>query len=292
MPAGAREESRNTFTAPSWGLGRLVLRPRGRPLVMGILNLTPDSFHGPSRNLTVEKALGAAQTMITAGVDILDLGAESSRPGAALISAAEEQDRLLPVLEALRAASTVPVSVDTIRASTARFALQSGADAVNDISACRHDPDMLALIAEAGCGVVLMHMQGNPRTMQDNPCYEDVVASVKAHLEERFAAAQDAGIKPDRIAVDPGIGFGKTLVHNLALLGGLREIAAGRPLLLGASRKSFIGEITGAAVDQRLPGSLAALAMAFLAGTSLVRVHDVPASIQFLTVLEAVAGQG
>ncbi len=291
----ATDRARSTFpsySAPAWDLGRLVLRPEGRPLVMGILNLTPDSFHPASRAPFREQALSAAGAMINSGADILDLGAESSRPGATPVTAAAEQDRLLPVLEALRASSDVPVSVDTVRAETARLALAAGADAVNDISACRTDPAMLEVVAAAGCGLVLMHMQGVPRTMQDDPRYGDVTAEVGAFLDERAAVAEAAGVVPSRLAVDPGIGFGKTLSHNLALLASLRKLAGARPLVLGASRKRFIGEITGAAVERRLPGSLAAVAAAFQAGASVVRVHDVAATVQFLEVLKAVADRG
>ncbi len=278
--------------APDWDLGRVLLHPDGRPLVMGILNLTPDSFHAASRVPATEQALATARAMIAAGADILDLGAESSRPGAQPVTAAEEQARLLPVLEALRADSDIPVSVDTVRSATARQALAAGADAINDISACTQDPDMLGAVAASGCGLVLMHMRGTPRTMQDDPSYADAVAEVSAYLSERAAAAEAVGIAPARIVVDPGIGFGKRLAHNLALLASLREIPRGRPLLLGASRKRFIGEITGAPVEGRLPGSLAAAAAAFQGGATAVRVHDVAATTQFLQVLKAVAGRG
>ncbi len=280
-----------SFNAPGWSVGRVDLRPDTHPLVMGILNLTPDSFHAPSRVPAVENALTSARVMIKAGADILDLGAESSRPGAAMIGPAEEQDRLLPLLVALRSETDIPLSIDTIRATTARLALSNGADAINDISAGRHDPDMFSAVAGAGCGMILMHMQGTPRTMQQEPHYKDVVGEVRDHLDARFTAAVAAGINPSRLILDPGIGFGKTLAHNLSLLGNLRNIASDHPLLLGASRKRFIGEITGAPTDQRLPGSLATLALAHAAGTTLVRVHDVAASVQFLKVLAAAAGQ-
>jgi dihydropteroate synthase len=255
---------------------------------MGILNLTPDSFHASSRQAGPDQAARTAAAMQTAGADLLDLGAESTRPGAAPVTADEELERLLPALAAVRRETDLPVTVDTVRASTAQAALENGAGAVNDISAGA-DPDMFGLAAERGCGLILMHMQGTPRTMQQAPTYTDVVAEVAGYLAARCAAARQAGILPQRLCVDPGIGFGKTLDHNLSLLAHLDSVAAGRPLLLGASRKSFIGMLTGADTGDRLPGSLAALTAAFTAGAAVVRVHDVAASVQFLEVLKAVS---
>ncbi len=276
------------FSAPAWDLGKRLLTPAKRPLVMGIVNLTPDSFWSGSRAEGVEAAVAHALRLVAEGADLLDLGAESSRPGAQTVSAQEEQDRLLPVLEALREQTEAPITVDTTRASTARQALVGGADAVNDISAAT-DEEMLAVVARQGCGLILMHMQGTPGTMQEAPRYRDVVAEVSAYLEERVAQAAQSGIPEGRLVVDPGIGFGKTLEHNLALLRGLAQVSRGRPLLLGASRKSFIGHLTGAETADRLPGSLAALTAAYRSGSSLVRVHDVAASVQFLDVLAAVS---
>lgn len=277
------------FVAPGWDLGRLVLQPAGRPLVMGIVNLTPDSFFPGSRSSEPGPAVEYALRLAAEGADLIDLGAESTRPGAESIGQAEEANRLLPVLEILKAETSVPVSVDTMRAATAGAALAAGADAINDISAGTMDPDMLPLVAAAGCGLVLMHMQGTPRTMQEAPRYEDVQAEVRGWLAARCRLAEDAGIAPGKLMVDPGIGFGKNMAHNLALLAGLREVAGDRPLLLGASRKRFIAAVTGASVDDRLPGSLAALACAWQGGATMVRVHDVAASVQFLEVLKAVS---
>jgi len=277
------------FVAPGWDLGRLVIQPEGRPLVMGIVNLTPDSFFPGSRSPEPGPAVEHALRLVAEGADLVDLGAESTRPGASTIGQAEELDRLLPVLEALRAETAVPITVDTVRSETALAALAAGADAINDISAGTLDPAMLPLAASAGCGLILMHMQGTPRTMQNDPRYEDVLAEVRGWLAARCRLALDAGVAPDRLMVDPGIGFGKNLAHNLSLLAGLREVAAGRALLLGASRKRFIAAVTGAAVDDRLPGSLAALACAWQGGATMVRVHDVAASVQFLEVLKAVS---
>ena len=281
---------RAPFVAPDWDLGRLVLTPPGRPLIMGIVNLTPDSFYAGSRTPACGPAVEHALQLADEGADLIDLGAESSRPGAAPVGAAEEMDRLLPVLEALRAETRLPLTVDTVRAATARAALDAGADAVNDISAGVHDAEMIPLAAARGCGLILMHMQATPPTMQDAPSYLDVVAEVAGWLAARCRLALDQGVAPQRLMVDPGIGFGKTLDHNLALLGHLEAVAGGRPLLLGASRKSFIAHLTDAGADQRLPGSLAALACAWQGGAAMVRVHDVAASRQFLEVLQAVAG--
>lgn len=290
FPASSDQEKaprKGAFSAPAWDCGRRLLQPPGRPLVMGILNLTPDSFHAGSRCPDADAALRLAEAMIRGGADLLDLGAESTRPGSAPVAAEQERERLLPVLTALRRETDLPLTVDTRRAATARAALDAGADAVNDVTA-GGDPDMFPLAAARGCGLILMHMQGTPRTMQQEPRYADVVAEVAAYLAARRLLARQAGVADGRLAVDPGIGFGKTLQHNLALLAGLPAVAGGAPLLLGASRKSFIGAVTGAVPEERLPGSLAALAAAFQGGAALVRVHDVAASVQFLEVLRAV----
>ena len=277
---------RGALSVPSWDFGRSSVRAPDRPLIMGILNLTPDSFHGASRQIDAPAAASAAVAMAAAGADLLDLGAESSRPGAEPVSPQEEVDRLLPAVEAVRAACELPITVDTYRAATARAALDAGADAVNDITA-GSDPDMFPLCAERGCGLILMHMRGTPRTMQQDVQYEDVVATVDQHLQERAQAARRAGVHPHRLVVDPGIGFGKTLANNLDLLRRLPRLGAEYPLLLGASRKSFIGAITGAETADRLPGSLAALTAAHRARALVVRVHDVAETAQFLQVLAA-----
>jgi dihydropteroate synthase len=280
---------RAPFVAPGWDLGSRVLEPAGRPLVMGIINLTPDSFYAGNRPTGCGPAVEMALRLQAEGADLLDLGAESSRPGAEPVGEAEEQDRLLPVLEAVRAETSLPVTVDTVRAGTAQAALEAGADGINDISAGLHDPAMIPLAADRGCGLVLMHMQGIPRNMQDKPAYAEVVAEVAGWLAARCRLALDQGVAPERLLVDPGIGFGKRRDHNLALLGNLRAISGGRPLLLGASRKRFIGDITGAAVDDRLPGSLAAVHCAWQGGASMVRVHDVKETVQYLEILKAVS---
>jgi dihydropteroate synthase len=272
---------------PSWDLGRTTLAGPGRPLVMGILNLTPDSFYPDSRQGNITAAVAAARAMLAAGADLIDLGAESTRPGAQPVPPDVEQARVVPVIEALRRETDAALTVDTYRPATARLALAAGADAINDITGGRQ-PDMLSLVAEADRGLVLMHMQGEPRTMQADPRYADVVAEVASWLADRAAQAEAAGIATARLLVDPGIGFGKTLAHNLSLLANLDQVSGGRRLLLGASRKSFIAQLTGAAVADRLGGSLAAAAAAHAARAAVVRVHDVAATVQFLEVLAAV----
>jgi dihydropteroate synthase len=289
-PPPHRRPAGGAFHAPAWDLGRRRLQAAARPLVMGIVNLTPDSFYPASRLPEADAAVTAALRLAAEGADLLDLGAASSRPGAEPVPPREEQRRLLPVLEALRARCDLPLTVDTCCAATAERALDAGADAINDITAGTADPDLLGLVARRGCGLVLMHMQGSPRTMQEDPRYEDVVAEVAAYLAARAVAAEEAGVLRERIVVDPGIGFGKKLAHNLALLAALPRLAGGRPLLLGASRKSFIGQLTGAPVEERLAGSLAALTAGRAAGVALVRVHDVAASVQFLDTLAAIDG--
>jgi dihydropteroate synthase len=281
-----------SFQAPAWDLGRVVLRPPGRPLVMGILNLSADSFYAASRHADADAVADAALAMAQAGADLLDLGAESSRPGADSVGPAREQDRLLPAVAAVRRRTDLPVTVDTVHAATAHAALAAGADAVNDISAGTFDPGILGVVAAAGCGLVLMHMQGTPRTMQDDPRYHDVVADVAAYLAGRVAIALDAGIPAARMLVDPGIGFGKTVAHNFVLLASLRAVAGGRGLLLGASRKSFLRGLRGPTPEDRLGGSLAALAAAHAGGATVVRVHDVAASVQFLDTLAAIDAAG
>lgn len=264
-------------------------QPLDRPLIMGIVNLTPDSFSDGGR-FSGARAVDHARAMVADGADILDLGGESTRPGAAEVPAPEEIARTEPVIRALRAAGvTVPISIDTRKAAVAQAALAAGASMVNDVSALTHDPDLGAVVAEWGVPVVLMHAQGSPETMQNAPIYTDVVAEVCAHLADRIAAAQAMGIARDRIVIDPGLGFGKTLAHNLALLRGLPALAdLGAPVLVGASRKSFIGALTGVAQpDARLAGSLAAALHAAQAGAAILRVHDVAETKQALAVWRA-----
>jgi dihydropteroate synthase len=259
--------------------------------VWGVLNVTPDSFHDGGRHLEPAAALARGLALAAEGADVVDVGGESTRPGADPVPEAEERARVLPVIEALLAHGlAVPVSIDTRRAAVAEAALDLGARIVNDVSAGR-DPDMLPLVARRGAGVVLMHMRGEPKHMQQDPRYGDVLAEVLAHLEERVAAARAEGVPPERIWIDPGIGFGKTLAHNLALLAALPDLVArGHRVLLGASRKSFLGKLTGREAGERLAGSLACAAHAYRARIAAVRVHDVRETRDLFTVLSAIEG--
>jgi dihydropteroate synthase len=260
-------------------------------VLVGILNVTPDSFSDGGRWAEPGDAAAHARELVAAGAGMLDLGAESTRPGAAPVAAREELRRLLPVLRAVRAAVTVPLSVDTMKGGVARAALAEGADVVNDVSAGRFDADMLPLCAAAGAPVILMHMRGTPATMQRDPVYADVVQEVVGFLAGRVAAAQAAGVPPAAIVLDPGIGFGKTVAHNCQLLRRLDVLTAlGYPVLVGPSRKGFIGELTDRAEPaERLLGTAAAVAVAVAAGARLVRVHDVAAMREVVAVAEAVA---
>jgi len=263
-----------------------------RPCLMGILNVTPDSFSDGGRYLDSQAALAHAAGLIDAGAAIVDVGGESTRPGAAPVAVEEEWRRAGPVIAALAARGDVLVSVDTSKAEIARRALDAGAHIVNDVSALTHDPAMAALVATAGAGVVLMHRQGTPETMQKAPAYDDVVREVRDYLTGRVAAAQAAGIGARRLVIDPGIGFGKTVGHNLRLLANLDELTTiGPPLLVGLSRKRFIGMVAGAEVEARLPGSLAGLVCAVFRGARVLRVHDVAESRQALDLALAIEAQ-
>ena len=256
---------------------------------MGILNLTPDSFSDGGMLADTAAAVARAQVLVR-DADLLDLGGESTRPGAEPVPPEVEVARTAPVIRARRAAGiAAPISIDTRNAATARAALAAGADMVNDVSALTHDPAMAEVVAEAGVPVCLMHAQGDPRTMQDDPRYGDVVAEVLEFLSGRVAAAEAAGIARDRIVIDPGIGFGKTLAHNLTLMRALDAFhALGLPVLVGASRKRFIGTITGVAQPaERLAGSLAAALHAAACGVHVVRVHDTAQTRQALTLWAA-----
>ena len=271
----------------------------GRPKLLGVVNITPDSFSDGGRYLEPRRAVEHALALVGEGADLLDLGAESTRPGGGVygggardVPADEELARLLPVLERLRPRTRTPISVDTRKAAVARAALAAGADLINDVSALG-DPEMAAVVADAGCPIVLMHSRGELATMQSTIAFRDVVAEVRAELERARARAERCGIARDAILLDPGLGFGKSAEQNLRLLAATAELAAlGSPLVVGASRKSFVGQTTGAAVGDRLPGSLAAAAAAARGGAALLRVHDVAATRQFLAVLDAIDGSG
>jgi dihydropteroate synthase len=255
---------------------------------MGIVNVTPDSFFDGGEFLDPERAIAHGRELADGGADILDVGGESTRPGARAVDAAEELGRVTPVVEAL-AKDGLKVSIDTSKTEVARAALDAGASMVNDVTALRADPDLAALCAERDCEVVLMHMLGDPRTMQENPVYEDVVDDIKAFLAERIEFAVSQGIEEERIWIDPGIGFGKTTEHNLELHRRLGELAElGRPISFGSSRKSFIGKLTGAEVDQRLGGTIASNVIAHANGATMLRVHDVAPMRQAVTVTDAI----
>ena len=256
---------------------------------MGILNVTPDSFSDGGQFLAPQAAIARVEQLAAEGADVLDVGAESTRPGSQRVDPDEQCRRLAHVLPAA-VATGLPVSIDTTNAAVARFALDAGALIVNDVSAGRDDPALLALVAEREVGLVLMHMLGEPKTMQAHPRYDDVVAEVCSFLAARLRAAAEAGVAPQRCLVDPGIGFGKTLAHNLALLARLDALAAlGRGILIGPSRKRFIGELSaGAAPPERVPGTIAACLAARRAGATVFRVHDVAAVRQALVVADAI----
>ena len=278
--------------APALARPRPVLPglPTDRPLVMGILNVTPDSFSDGGAWAGSEAAIARAAAMVAQGVDILDIGGESTRPGAADVPEDAEIARTIPVIAALRARGiATPISIDTRKAAVARAAVAAGADMVNDVSALGHDPAMADTLAALDVPVCLMHAQGTPQTMQADPRYDDVLAEVFAHLAQRMDSAERAGIARARLIVDPGIGFGKTLTHNLTLLHGLARFhALGAPVLLGASRKRFIGTLSGVEVaDQRLAGSLAVALHAAAQGAQVIRVHDVAETVQALALWRA-----
>lgn len=259
-----------------------------RPRVMGIVNITPDSFSDGGRHAGKQAALAHCEQLLKDGADILDLGGESSRPGAAPVALDEELARVLPVLQGALTLG-VPVSIDTCKAEVMRAALDLGVDIVNDISALRGPGALQAVAAHPACGVCLMHMQGEPQAMQQQPRYSDVLAEVGDFLAERAGALRALGVQADRVVLDPGIGFGKTVEHNLALLARQRELLSlGYPLLVGWSRKSSLGVITGRLVDDRLAASLAAALAAVHNGARLLRVHDVAATVDALKVWGAV----
>ena len=245
--------------------------------VMGVVNVTPDSFSDGGRYIDAGAAIAHGLELEAEGAGILDIGGESTRPGAQPVDARAERDRVLPVIEGLRErGASAQISIDTSKAAVAEAALDAGADLVNDVTALRGDPAMAELVAARGVRCCLMHMLGEPRTMQDDPRYDDVVSDVKAFLEQRLAFAVAAGIAEERLLLDPGIGFGKTAAHNLELLARLDELVAiGRPLVIGTSRKSFLGRVTGRPVEDRLAATIATNVLAYERGARVFRVHDV-----------------
>lgn len=293
MPFASAQDSIRPDPIPLGGDG--LLEVSNRPLVMGVLNITPDSFSDGGHWLQPDRAVARAETMVAEGADLLDLGAESTRPGGGVygngakdVPAEEELRRLLPVLTAVRRRVPVPISVDTRKAAVAREAIDAGADIVNDISALA-DPDMAEVVTRAGCPIVLMHSRGRLDSMQTDIDFKHVVDEVTSELANLTDQARARGIPRQQILIDPGIGFGKTVGQNLQLLRHLDRVSSiGQPVLVGASRKSFIGEVGGAEPGQRLPGSLAAAAWAAHHGVAIIRVHDVAETIQFLDVWDAI----
>lgn len=270
-----------------WICGTRTLDVGARTLLMGIVNCTPDSFSDGGRFDGPADAVRHGLRLIDEGADLLDVGGESTRPGAVPVDPEEELRRVVPVIEGLRARTGVPLSIDTRKAAVARRALEAGADLVNDVSAGRADPGMPEVVRGAGAGVVLMHMQGEPGTMQQAPVYADVVGEVAAFLRERMTRFIEAGVPAGCIALDPGIGFGKTLEHNLELLAGLPALAAlGRPVLVGVSRKRFLEALTGRVVDDRVYGSIGAGLYAVSRGAHILRVHDVKQTCDAIRVVD------
>lgn len=264
--------------------------PMDRPQIMGILNVTPDSFSDGGRLQGIASAVDAAAGMVAEGATILDIGGESTRPGAAFVEIEQEIERTAPVIEAIRQRFDTPISIDTRKAPVAKAALQAGASMINDVSAMVFDPDMAGVAAQHDVPICLMHAQGTPETMQNNPTYGDVVREVAQHLAECIAVARAAGVAARNIVVDPGIGFGKTLEHNLALLSHLSVLhGLGAPVLVGASRKRFIGTLTGVDVaDERVHGSVAVALAAISQGAQILRVHDVAATAQAVKMWMAI----
>jgi dihydropteroate synthase len=273
-------------------MGRDPLAWLRSPCVMGVLNITPDSFSDGGEHLACAAARLTIDRMAHDGAVILDLGAESTRPGAERVSADEQLHRLAPLFaDLVRRPPAAALSIDTTRAAVAAKAIDAGAVLINDVSAGRDDPDILGLVAERDVAVCLMHMRGQPRDMQDDPRYTDVVAEVVGFLEERIAAAMAAGVPESRILVDPGVGFGKTVAHNLALLSGLGRIRRlGRPVVVGLSRKGVVGLLTGRPIEGRLAGSIGGALAAVARGADVIRAHDVGETVDALRVWSAISG--
>jgi dihydropteroate synthase len=274
----------------TWRCGRFLFdfTKRKRPIVMGILNATPDSFSDGGKFRTPKDAIAQAESMIAYGVDLIDIGGESTRPGAEPVELQEELDRVLPVIEALKDCG-IPLSIDTYKAETMRQALDAGVDCVNDIWALRQNGSIDAVLESNHCGVVLMHMQRDPLTMQFNPDYQDVIVEVKQFLKDRAELLIFKGVDRKRIAIDPGFGFGKSLEHNLNMLANFAEFSSlGFPVLAGISRKSMLGKVTGKDTNERVAASIAAAVMAADRGANIVRVHDVAETVDALKLWEAI----
>ncbi|WP_246114729.1 dihydropteroate synthase [Rubripirellula tenax] len=274
-----------------WNLGRRSLTLGRRPLVMGILNVTPDSFSDGGKHHDAQRAIASALAMEAAGADIIDIGGESTRPYSDPVGVQEELDRVIPVIDGLRDSLSIPISIDTSKAAVAQAAVDSGAEIINDVTGLEGDPAMSGIAVAAGVGVCVMHMKGTPQTMQDDPVYTDVVDEIFAYLQARKSFCLEAGIREDRICLDPGIGFGKTHEHNLALLRATpRFTTLGCPILIGHSRKGFIGKVIGDKDADRMAGTLGVTLAVAAAGADIIRVHDVPESVQALRAFEAAGG--
>lgn len=278
------------MSSTHWHLRSKHLPIGQKTWLMGIVNVTPDSFSDGGSYLDPAQAVQHGMDLASQGADLLDIGGESTRPGSAPVSAKEEANRVVPVIKGLRKElPDIILSIDTTKASVAHLAVEAGVDIVNDVSAGTQDPEMFNLVASSDVGYILMHMQGTPQSMQQNPAYRDVVSEVISFLQDRLNKAIAAGIAKDRLAIDPGIGFGKTLEHNLALLSELSAFTQfGHPLLLGVSRKRWIGELTGQSVEHRLAGSLAGAAACIERGAHLLRVHDVAETKDLIRVLDRI----
>jgi dihydropteroate synthase len=274
---------------PKIALKSQILDFSRRAYVMGVLNLTPDSFSDGREFFEAEAAVEHAFRMEAQGADLIDLGGESTRPGAEPVALKEELRRVLPVLEKLSGKLKVPISIDTYKSEVAEQCIQSGAQIVNDISGLNFDPKMKETVARHQVPVIVMHMKGTPRDMQKDPQYRDLIGEILSFFRERISQASAAGIPADKIIIDPGIGFGKSLAHNLDILRGLESFKVlGQAIMVGVSRKSFLGKILNLPVDERLEGSIAAALYAVLRGANIVRVHDVAATVRALRTLEAI----
>ena len=275
-----------------WKLARRSLPYGERTLVMGVLNVTPDSFSDGGQFFSFDQAIAHAEQMIDEGADIIDIGGESTRPGSEFVSVEEELRRVIPITERLTANASIPLSIDTTKPSVARAALEAGAEIVNDVSALRFDPSLADEIEKANAGLILMHSRGTPKTMQQLPPVEDIMTEVIDGLRESVAVAQQHGVAPESIAVDPGIGFGKTAEQNLELIAKLDQLArefADSPIMIGTSRKSFIGKLlNGAPASQRLHGTIASTVASVMNGAHIVRVHDVKAAVEAIKVADAI----
>ncbi|MGH7973012.1 MAG: dihydropteroate synthase [Limisphaerales bacterium] len=273
--------------------GRYEIRFPRPALVMGIVNVTPDSFSDSGQFLSPGAAIERALELVRQGAELIDVGGESSRPGALPVSEAEELDRVMPVIEGLAGKVEVPISIDTMKAGVAREALKAGASMVNDVGANRQEPEMWELVAETGAGYVCMHMKGTPQTMQLNPHYTDVSGEVSEFFAQKMAALAGCGVKTHQVILDPGIGFGKKIEHNIAILGALRTFDRfDRPLLVGVSRKSFLSQGSGKRLETRLPAALACACLAVEAGVKMIRAHDVAETVQAIRMAEAILARG